>query len=681
LALLVIFTINLITCLKELEQNFTKNLMNNMESNISVSKDINKNVFFSSLFFILLITITASLWPLGLNEFFNMIQNWLISTVSWLYVLAVGSILFFAIYLMLSKLGNIKLGPDHSRPVYSNISWFSMLFSAGMGIGLIFFGVAEPMMHFSSPPVGTGTTIDSAKEAMKITFFHWGLHAWAIYAVFAVILAYFTYRKNLPLLPRSALYPFIGDKIYGKIGDTVDTFAVIGTMFGIATSLGFGVSQVNAGLSYIYDVPQSTSVQVILIAIITLFATGSVVLGLDGGIKKLSNINIFLACTLMLIVLCLGNTVDLMQSYVQNTGAYLSDIIDKTFNLYAYEKKEAWIGGWTLFYWGWWLSWAPFVGMFIARISKGRTIREFFAGVLFVPTGFTFLWMTVFGNSAIQLVLQKKTTDLVATVSSNVPVALFKFFEYFPFSSALSLLGLTLIITFFVSSSDSGSLVIDTLTSGGAEEPPVWQRVFWATAEGAVAAALLLAGGLEALQTMTIATAFPMIFMILIACLALLKSLRADSMHLDAVEHHTTTIQYEKANSSWKTRLETLVKHPDYQEVKVFLDTIVTPGLEELKSEMQKKGLNADINKESTESISLVIKNKKAEDFHYQVHLRSFRVPDYMPEKNTTYYRAEVFLRNGGQNYDVFGYTREQVVADALTQYEKHFHYLHMSNS
>ena len=581
---------------------------------------------------------------------------------------------------MVSRLGDIKLGPDHSEPDYSNFSWFSMLFSAGMGIGLLFFGVAEPMMHFTSPPVGEGSTIYSAREAMKITFFHWGLHAWAIYAVTAVILAYFCYRKNLPLLPRSAFYPFIGDKIHSKAGDLIDSFAVIGTMFGVATSLGFGVAQVNAGLNYLFAVPQSLFVQVVLIAIITGFATISVVLGLDGGIKKLSNINMVLAVILLLFVLLLGNTVDLMQSYVQNTGAYLSDIIYKTFNLYAYEKKESWIGGWTLLYWGWWVSWSPFVGMFIARISRGRTIREFMLGVLFVPTAFTFLWMTVFGNSAINIALTDTTSKLSEVVSTNVPVAIFEFFTYFPFSPLLSLVGLLLVITFFVSSSDSGSLVIDTLASGGSEHPPVWQRIFWATLEGVVASTLLLAGGLEALQTMTIITAFPMLFFILIGSVALIKSLKSDLLHYSSVQNYTSSVQYMKANTTWKEHLESIVSHPNKKEVNLFLQEVARPALNELKDEMIKRRLDVDLVEKSDSSISLVVRSGELEEFKYEVYIRAFDIPDYVEEEREKYYRAEVFLISGGQDYDIYGYTKDRIVADAVTQYEKHFYFLHKSN-
>jgi choline/glycine/proline betaine transport protein len=631
----------------------------------------------------LIITASASIWPSDIDIFFKSIQHWLVAQTSWLYIFVMALVLFLSLWLMVSRMGDIKLGPDHSEPAYSNLSWFAMLFSAGMGIGLLFFGVAEPLMHFSSPPVGEAQSLDSAREALKITFFHWGLHGWALYALSGIILAYFCYRKNLPLLPRSALFPFIGKRIHGKIGDAVDTVAIICTMFGIATSLGLGVAQVNAGLNYLFDVPQTITIQIILIAVITLMATTSVVLGLDGGIKRLSNINMVLAVILLVTVIILGSGMDLLKAYLQNSGAYLSDIIYKTFNLYAYQKKETWIGGWTLLYWGWWISWAPFVGMFIARISRGRTIREFICGVLFVPAAFTFLWMSVFGNSAIDLVRNHNATNLIDAVNNNVPTTLFKFFEYFPASTFLSILGLILVISFFVSSSDSGSLVIDTLASGGLEEPPVWQRILWATLEGAVAASLLVAGGLEALQTMVITSAFPMIFIILISAAALIKSLRADHLLMKSVKIHTTSLQYSNGpNSSWRERIDALMDHPEKFDALDFLKDIAIPALNELKDVLVTKGLEVELRRQDENHyVEIVVKHLKVENFVYGIKMRSFVVPDYVVDEHEKYYRAEVFLISGGQNYDVYGHTSDQIISDAITQYEKHYHFLHTTNA
>ncbi len=647
-------------------------------------QNINKPVFFLSSFIIFVVTLLGAIAPEVAKTVFDGIQDWLIVKTSWIYVLGVGTVLFFSIWLMMSRMGDIKLGPDHSEPDYQNLSWFAMLFSAGMGIGLLFFGVAEPLMHFSQPPVGEPLTMATAQEAMKITFFHWGLHAWAIYAVLAVILAYFAYRKDLPLLPRSAFYPLIGKKIYGVTGDIIDTFCVIGTLFGVATSLGLGVAQVNAGLNYLMPaIPQTAVVQVILIAIITGMATVSVVLGLDGGIKRLSNINMILAAGLLLFVLLFGETVMLFKSYVQNTGAYLSDIIYKTFNLYTYERQEEWVGGWTLLYWGWWVSWAPFVGMFIARISRGRTIRQFMAGVLFIPAGFTFFWMTVFGNTAIDLVLNKNGGDLIKVVNENVPVALFRFLEFFPMSGALSVLGLCLVVTFFVSSSDSGSLVIDTLASGGAQEPPVWQRIYWAVLEGFVAAVLLLTGGLEALQTMTIASAFPMILLIMVAMISFVKSLKEDYTLFSAVQNPTLAAPptATPGGKHWLDRLDSIISHPRLNEAQRFINEVVRPGLGELCDELKNKNFDVNLDLSKTDSVRLVVRNKGVENFNYGVRLRTFVTPNYIPEMNDYYYRAEVFLLQGGQDYDVYGYSKEQVIADAINQYKKHLHYLHLTHS
>jgi choline/glycine/proline betaine transport protein len=648
---------------------------------IRLHREINYFVFITSTVVIALITGLGSFWPEASSRFFKLVQFQLISYTSWIYVLSVGSLLFFSFWLMVSRYGDIKLGPDHSAPEYSKLSWFAMLFSAGMGIGLLFWGVAEPIMHLSQPPIGEPFSLYSAREAMKITFFHWGLHAWSIYAVFAVILAYFSYRKNLPLLPRSAFYPFLGQRIFGITGDLIDTFAVISTLFGVATSLGLGVTQVNAGLHYLFEVPQTVSVQVLLISGITLLATVSVVLGLDGGIKRLSNLNMFLAVGLLVFILVLGPTVDLLQSYIQNTGTYLSDIVYKTFNLYAYEKREDWIGGWTLLYWGWWVSWAPFVGMFIARISKGRTIREFLWGVLLVPSGFTFLWMTVLGNSAIDLVLNQGAVELSEAVNSNVSIALFKFLEYFPLSQPMTIISLLLIVTFFVSSSDSGSLVIDTLSSGGAAHPPVWQRIYWALMEGFVAAALLLSGGLEALQTATIASAFPMMFLLLMGCWALVKSLKSDYLLSDSIQNHSTVLHYSQTSTTWKNRLNQLVSLPSQKEISTFMETCVSPALRELCAELKAKNLNVVVEKQKKDFVQIRIKNKAMEDFVYGVQVRPYTTLNFLTGKPSTFYRAEVYLLHGGQDYDVYGYSSDQVIADAIQQYEKHLHYLHLSHS
>ena len=645
-----------------------------------VTTKINKPVFISSLVIAVSIALLAALMPELSGQLFGQVQSWLVSKVSWIYILAVAIFLIFTVCIMVSRLGDLKLGPDHSEPDYTNVSWFSMLFSAGMGIGLMFFGVAEPVMHYLSPPVGDPATIAAAKEAMRITFFHWGLHAWAIYAVVALALAYFSYRHKLPLLPRSALYPIIGERIYGPIGHAVDTFAVVGTLFGVATSLGFGVQQLNAGLMHLFGLPQTPLVQLGLIVIITLLATGSVILGLDGGIKRLSNLNMILALTLLIAVLVLGPTELLFQSFVQNTGSYMSELVSSTFNMYAYDPKADWLGGWTMLYWGWWISWSPFVGIFIARVSRGRTIREFIVGVLFIPSGFTFLWMTVFGNSAIHMIAGDAAHLLAQAVNENVAVAIFIFFEQFPASSFLSFIAVLLVTTFFITSADSGALVIDTLTAGGEQDTPLWQRIFWTSMIGIIASALLFAGGLQALQTLTIASAFPFMFVMMLFCYGLFKALRHDLMLQKSVQNHNTSVQFAQSEVHWKERLNTLLVHPRLGQAEQFIANTVRPALTQLSAQFEQIGVNAKLIEDS-EKIRLTIYKEDAENFSYGIRLRHFVVPSYAEEKHDDYYRAEVFLRQGGQQYDVFGYTQEQIIADVITQYERHLHFLYLASS
>lgn len=652
---------------------------------MSIKSSINPPVFYSSVFFIILMVMICAVWPTEANTFFRSMQSWIEMKAGWLYILSVAFFLIFIIFVMVSRFGDIKLGPDHSVPDYSYKSWIAMLFSAGMGIGLMFFGVAEPVMHYLAPPDATPESLIAAKEAMKITFFHWGLHAWAIYAVVALSLAYFSYRHKLPLLPRSALYPLIGERIYGPIGHTVDTFAVLGTMFGVATSLGFGVLQVNSGLSYLFEgLPNNAVVQVCLIIGITLLATLSVFSGLDKGVKRLSELNLGLAIILLLIVLILGPTVMLLQAFVQNTGSYLSDLVGKTFNLYAYEHKEDWLGGWTLLYWGWWISWSPFVGTFIARVSRGRTIREFLIGVLFVPSALTFLWMTVFGNTAIDSIMNHGATYLAEAVNTDVSVALFVFFEHMPFPTLLSGIAICLVVTFFVTSSDSGSLVIDNLTSVGDNNAPVWQRIFWALLQGVVASVLLLAGGLQALQTAAIASAMPFLVVMLFMCLGLFKALKNDWLKINSVQLHNTSVQYAKTNMSWEERIGVLVSHPTHEEAQVFLNNVATPALSKVCQHFMAKGIVADL-EYLDGRVRLVISNEVNLPFVYGVRTRCFDITNpigtEIEQGNTLYYRAEVYLEQGGQHYDVMGYTEEQILADVVTQYEKYLHYLHLSNA
>lgn len=645
---------------------------------LSAKSELNKKVFVSASAIIIALLLYTVALPKQAQSLFTVIQASIVDNGSWFYVLTVAFIFFFVIFLGLSRYGDIRLGPDHATPDYSMLTWLSMLFAAGMGIGLMFFGVAEPLMHYLSPPTAETGTVAAVQEAMKMTFFHWGLHAWAIYAIVALVLAYFSYRHNLPLTLRSALYPLIGERIYQWPGHLVDIFAVVSTVFGVATSLGLGASQVNAGFSYLFGIDVSVTNQIIIMCAIIGLAVISVATGLDKGIKILSETNMVLAVVLLVLIFVLGPTVFLLQAYLQNIGDYLADIVHNTFNLFAYKKTE-WIGGWTIFYWGWWLAWAPFVGLFIARISRGRTIREFIIGVMLIPTVFTLFWMTIFGNSAIDLVHNQGIVELGEMVSKDSSVALFVFLENFPLSTLLSFFSVLMIVIFFVTSCDSGAMVVDMLCSHGSNNTPLWQRVYWAVGIGLVAAILLLAGGLNALQTMTIASALPFSIVLLLAIVGLIKALRIEAFKQESQLISAVPHSNGESNDSWQVRLKNIVDYPNKANVNKFVSQVVVPAFESVAEELKKNQINVVVSHEN--GLSLVVDHGEEQEFVYRVLARKHSQPDFVNETDDdeqSYYRAEVHLGEGGQDYDIMGWSKAAVINNIIDQYHKHLHFLHL---
>ena len=634
---------------------------------------LNRPVFLGSLTLIAAFLLIGVVAPEAAEKTFSRLQTDILSRFGWFYILSVACFLAFVIYLGLSRFGTLKLGPDDSVPDFPFLSWVAMLFAAGMGIGLMFFAVGEPLTHFALPPTAEPFSIAAQREAMNVTFFHWGIHAWGIYAVVGLSLAYFSYRYNLPLTIRSGLYPIFKERIHGPIGDLVDTFAVVGTLFGIATSLGFGVLQVNSGLNVLVGVPVSTLVQVGLIAAITAVATLSVVTGLGKGVRRLSELNLILAVCLMIFVLILGPTSHLMNSFVQNLGIYFDQFFSRSLNIYAYEPLE-WIDTWTLFYWAWWISWSPFVGMFLARVSRGRTVREFVLAILLIPAGFTFLWMTVFGNTAIFIDRNEAQGLLSEAVLKDVSVGLFRFFEYLPFSTLTSALAVALVIVFFVTSSDSGSLVVDTIAAGGKTDTWKGQRIFWCTLEGLMAAILLYTGGLAALQTATIAGALPFALVMLLLCWGLYRGMRADLASQDSP--HTPRFATPGVGFTWQRRLSRLLATPTRSDVDDFLEKTIRPALREVADAFITRGYAATVDDEDENgAIRLVVPADDVRDFIYGVQHASRPLPSFAVDalaRGELLHEARTFFSDGSQGYDVMGMTQTEIITDVLVQFERY---------
>ncbi|MDN5894623.1 MAG: BCCT family transporter [Nocardioides sp.] len=505
----------------------------------------NPPVFIGAAGVVLAFLIWGVAAPANVGSVASTVNEFVTTNFEWLYIFSASGFVLFVFYLMLSRVGSVRLGPNDSKPEYGNLSWFAMLFTAGMGIGLVFYAVSEPVTHFLTPPTGEGGTPEAAQNAMTYTFYHWGLHPWAIYIVLGSALGYFSFRRGLPLRPASALYPLIGDRIYRWPGALIDVLAVFGTLFGLATSLGIGGQQVGAGLNTLFGVPNNAFVQVIIIMAITSVAVVSVMLGIDKGIRNLSLANLWLALALMLFVFFFGPTRDLINVLATNVGSYVQALPQLGFETFPNGGKQAqdWQSTWTLFYWGWWISWSPFVGMFLARISYGRTLRSFVAGALFAPVGASMVWLTIFGDSGLGILLSNPDNKLADAAPEN---SIFVLLEQLPVAGFVatlaSIVAVVVVVLFFATSSDSGSLVVDILTNGGDPNPKWQQRLFWAILEGVVAAVLLVVGAvsgedaLSALQTASIVAGLPFCIVLILMAIGLTKALRSETFEKLKVE-------------------------------------------------------------------------------------------------------------------------------------------------
>lgn len=630
--------------------------------------------------------ILCGFYPQRADQLFGSAQAWVVTNFDWFYTVAVTGFLVFLVLIAWSRYGDIRLGPDDAKPEFSFASWTAMLFAAGMGIGLMYFGVGEPLQHYLNPPTQEAGTPAAAREALTSTFFHWGFQAWAIYGVMGLVLAYFGFRYNLPLTMRSGLYPLLQKRINGPIGHSVDAFALVGTVAGLATTLGYGALQLAAGLNLVtgWDTG-TTAFRIAVIVVVVGLAGLSAASGLDKGVKRLSEVNLLITFALLGFVLLCGPTVFLLQAFSENIGNYLSSLVGMSLRTFTYEvaNDDGWFGGWTILYWAWWISWSPFVGMFIARISRGRTVREFIVGVLFIPTAFNLLWMTVFGNGAIWIDTHVAQGALSAT-ASNVDALLFRFFEYLPLAKAVSWIAVLLITLFFVTSADSGAYVVDAIASRGHPQSPVWQRLFWAVVLGMTAVVLLLAGGLKALQAMTLVTALPVAAIMVLLCIGLWRGMKADLAHAGQDLAPATSFW---TGQHWRKRLEQIVHQPTEADVNRFLKVSVLPAMQEVVAEMRKQGVDARVQDDTavTEgadagSVRLIVPITGLRDFVYGVRPVTRRLPGFMltevtdDEANVRRHVVEpiTFFEDGREGYDVQYLRQEELIADILRNYERY---------
>ena len=654
---------------------------------MSLSKFMEKQTSFNplvigaTLFFVVLLVAMILIAPEQTQTLLNAAKSGIFANFSWFYVLAFSVFLGFLVILSVSSLGNIKLGNDEEEPEFGFLSWLAMLFAAGMGVGLMFFGVAEPLTHYLSD-ITTGSAEHKQQEALLHTLFHWGIHAWAVYGTIALALAYFGFRYKLPLALRSCFYPLLKERINGKLGDLIDIMALLATLFGVITTLGFGASQLGAGLHQLGWISENSfSLQVVVIAVVMSLAIFSAISGVGKGVKILSELNLTLAFCLLIFVLVAGPTLYLLSAFSDNIGTYLSNLVQLSFKTYVYEQEHTgWFSGWTILYWAWWCSWAPFVGLFIARISRGRTIREFIFGVLVIPSMFGILWFTVFGNTAIWL-NDGEAAGTLGQMISSPETLLFKFLDYLPLSGVTGLVSLVVISLFFITSADSGIYVLNNIASRDKSlAAPRWQAVMWGILMSVVSIVLMQSGGLANLQAMTLLVALPFAMLMLLMCFSLWKGLNADKKYFDTKVNPTSIFW---TGDKWKERLEQMMNQTQEKDILRFLKHTVLPAMRELRQELiGKYDLSVQINtlfEQDEPAVELVIQKESMRDFMYGVKSVGRDVStqlindDNLPHiQHSMTYEPYTYFFDGRVGYDVQYMDQDELIADMLKHYERY---------
>ncbi|WP_129360777.1 MULTISPECIES: choline BCCT transporter BetT [Micrococcaceae] len=659
----------------------------------------NWKVFLGAALGTLLISLWALIAPDSASSVLGTVVAWVSQNFGWFYILTGTVVLVFIVIIAASKQGKIRLGPDHSRPQFPLFSWAAMLFAAGIGVDLMFYSVLEPVTQYYTPAQGNGESAEAARQAVVWTLFHYGLTGWGMYALMGLAFGYFAYRFNLPLSIRSALYPIIGKRIKGAAGDAVDIAALLGTIFGVATSLGIGVVQINYGLQFLFDVPQGVGVQAGLIAVSVLMAIASAVSGVDKGIRRLSELNIYLAIALLLYVLIFGDTDFLMNGLIMNMGDYLSRFPGMTLDAMAFDHPSDWMNTWTLFFWAWWVAWSPFVGLFLARISRGRTIRQFVVGTLTIPFAFILIWISIFGNSALNLIYEQKDSAFGETIMNTPEQAFYTLLAQYPGATAAAAVATFTGLLFYVTSADSGALVMSNFAStieDPNEDGPKWMRIFWAAATGLLTLAMLLIGGIATLQSATIVFGLPFAIVLYLVMFGLWKALRVESADMASRDaayagvraaNRAMSIEPSSSTRSWRQRLTRSVSYPGQKATTRYLETVVSPALEEVCEALRTEGVDAIVERgvDPATTIPYVTLTEKMDgerDFTYQVYPVAWPTPSYLlnPAKTEdNYYRLEPFALTGSRGYDVYGYTKEQLIHDVLDNHERHIEFIRIS--
>lgn len=634
---------------------------------------------------ILAIALWAIFAPAQAGEVIGVMVVWISTNFGWYFVLTAAIVVVFVLILAFSSVGRTKLGPDHSKPQFSMFTWASMLFAAGIGIDLMFFAVSEPAAQYMNPPTGEGETIAAARQAIVWTFFHYGPVGWAMYALMGAAFAYFAYRLNKPLTIRSVLSPIFGRFTNGWVGHSVDIFTVLGTVFGIATTLGIGVVQLSYGMHVLFGTPDGVSMQIALIVLAVAMATISTVSGVEKGIRRLSEANVILAIVLLLWITITGQTRRIMDGLVMNIGDFVATFPSLLMDTFAWSRPDDWMQAWTLFFWAWWIAWAPFVGLFLARISRGRTLRQFIVGVLVIPFAFIAIFVSIFGNSALELVLGGDKA-FAQTAIDTPERAFFDLLQQYP--AAPVVLGVALLtgLLFYVTSADSGALVLANLTSkmeNPRQDAGKLLRVFWALATGLLTLGMLLVGGVPTLQAATLIIGLPVSLLLYLVMISLYRSLGAETQRRAG---YLATIpgRFGPTQTNWRQRLKRSTTYPDRAQVVTYLDTVAAPALQEVADELRAAGREAsverlDIDGLDMPSLVLTVPFVDGDDFTYQLYPVAHELPAYAYLSVSDaghYFRLEVFSAIGSRGYDVYDYTTDQLITDVLSSYESHLEYL-----